>query len=67
LENGGIVPGILDLETRWKSVVSFTPQLLYPQAKFSRLPIGYEEGWAQSTSENDGEEKNSHPLPGIEP
>jgi len=30
-ENGGIAPLILNLGTRWKWVVSFTPHLIYPQ------------------------------------
>jgi hypothetical protein len=33
LESGGIAPRILDLVTRWRRVVSFTPQPLYPQGK----------------------------------
>jgi hypothetical protein len=32
---GGIAPRILDLGTRWKWVVSFTPRPLYPQGKSS--------------------------------
>jgi hypothetical protein len=28
-----IAPRILDLDTRWRSVVSFTPRPLYPQGK----------------------------------
>jgi len=38
--SGGIAPYILDLGTRWKRVVSFTPHLLHPQGKKSLVPIG---------------------------
>jgi hypothetical protein len=31
--SGGVAPRILDLGTRWRWVVSFTPQPLYPQGK----------------------------------
>jgi len=31
--NGGTSPHILNLGTRWKSMVSFTPRTLYPQGK----------------------------------
>jgi hypothetical protein len=31
--SGGIVPRILDLGTRWRWVVSYTPRPLYPQGK----------------------------------
>jgi hypothetical protein len=33
LRNGSIAPRILDLGTRWRWVVSFTPRPLYPQGK----------------------------------
>jgi hypothetical protein len=31
--SGGIAACILDLGTRWRWAVSFTPRLLYPQGK----------------------------------
>jgi hypothetical protein len=31
--SGGVAPCILDLGTRWRSVISFTPRTLYPQGK----------------------------------
>jgi hypothetical protein len=37
--SGGIVPGILDLGTRWRSVVSFTPRPLYSQEKSPWYPL----------------------------
>jgi hypothetical protein len=33
LGSGNIVPRILDLGTRWRRVVSFTPRPLYPQGR----------------------------------
>jgi hypothetical protein len=38
--------GILDLGTRWRWVVSFTPRPLYPPGKEPLLPIGQEAGWS---------------------
>jgi hypothetical protein len=63
----GIAPRILDLGTRWRSVVSFTPRPLYPQEKSPWHPLDRKLGRPQSRSERDGEEKNSQPLPGLEP
>jgi hypothetical protein len=56
-----IAPRILDLGTRWKLVVSFTPQPLSPSYPLDRRLCG-----PQSRSER-GEEKNSQPLPELEP
>jgi hypothetical protein len=41
LGSGGIDPRILDLGTRWRWVVSFTPRPLYPQGKSPELQISY--------------------------
>jgi hypothetical protein len=38
--SSGIAPRILNLDTRWRWVVRFTPRSLYPRGK-SVLPIGY--------------------------
>jgi hypothetical protein len=44
-------------------VVSYTGRLIYPQEKSTyRRLVG-----PQSRSGRGGEEKNSHPLPGLEP
>jgi hypothetical protein len=48
-------------------VVSFTPQPLYLQGKSTRYPLDRRLGGPQSHSGRGGEEKNSHPPPGIEP
>jgi hypothetical protein len=37
--SGGIAPCILDLDTRWRWVVSFTPRPLYPQGKMVKRKI----------------------------
>jgi hypothetical protein len=62
-----IAPRILDLGTRWRWVVSFTSQSLYPQRKSPRYRLYRRLGEPQSWSGHGGEEKNSQPLPGIEP
>jgi hypothetical protein len=41
-------PTILDIDTRWRRMVSFTPRLLYPYGKSPLVVIGYEVEWAQS-------------------
>jgi hypothetical protein len=64
--SGGIAPLILDLGTRWRWVVSFTPRPLYPQGKSPWYPLNRRLGGPQSRSRRGGEEKNSQPLPGLE-
>jgi hypothetical protein len=65
--SGGIAPCFLDLGTRWRWVVSFMPQPLYFQGKSPWYPLGRRLGGPQSRSGRGGEEKNSQPLPGLEP
>jgi hypothetical protein len=62
----GIDPRILDLGTRWKWVVSFTPRLLYFQGKSPWYPLDRRLGEPQSRSGRGGEEKSSQPLPELE-
>jgi hypothetical protein len=57
---------ILDLGTRWRWVVIFTPRPLYPQGKSSWYPLDRRLGGAQSRSGRDDEEKNSQSLLGLE-
>jgi len=38
-ENGGAAPRILNLDTRWTSVVSFKPRPLYLWGKSPRYPF----------------------------
>jgi hypothetical protein len=42
-------------------------QPLYPQGKHPSYPLGRRLGGLQSWSGHGGEEKNSQPLPGLEP
>jgi hypothetical protein len=67
LGSWGIAPRILDLGTRRRRVVSFTLRPLYPQGKCPWYPLDKRLGGLQSRSGRGGEEKNSQPLPGIEP
>jgi hypothetical protein len=67
LGNGGIVLRILDLGTRQRSVVSFTPRPLYLQRKNPWYPLDRRLSGPQSRSGRGGEEKNSQPPPEIEP
>jgi hypothetical protein len=54
---GGVVPRIIDLDTRWRWVV-------YPQGN---CPLNRRLGGPQSRSGRGGEDKNSQSLPGFEP
>jgi hypothetical protein len=65
--SGGITPRILDLGTRWRWMVSFTPRPLYPPGNSPWYPFDIRLGGPQSPSGYGGEEKNSQPLPGLEP
>jgi hypothetical protein len=62
----GTAPRILDLGTRWRQVVNFTPRPLYPQGKSLWCPLDRRLGEPQSRSGHGGKEKNSQPLPGFE-
>jgi hypothetical protein len=46
---------------------SFTPRPLYPQGKNPWYPLDRRLGGPQSWSGRGGEEKNSQPLPRLEP
>jgi hypothetical protein len=65
--SGGIVQRILDLGTRWKWVVSFTPRPLYHQGESPWYPLDRKLGETQSRSGRGGEKKNSQSLPGLDP
>jgi hypothetical protein len=64
---GGIVPRILDLGTRWRWVVSFTPRPLYPHGKSPWYPLDRRLGGAQNRSVRGGEERDSQPVQVLEP
>jgi hypothetical protein len=61
--SGGIAPRILDLGTRWRLVVSFTPRPIYPQGN----PLDRRLSGSQSWFWRGGEYKISQSLPGLEP
>jgi hypothetical protein len=63
----GIAPRILELGTRWRWVVSFTPRPLYLQSKSPWYPLDRRMDEPQNRSGRCGEEKNSQSPPGIEP
>jgi hypothetical protein len=60
-------PRILDLGTTRRSVVIFTPRPLYLQVNSPGYPLDRRLGESQRWPERGGEEKNSQPLPGLEP
>jgi hypothetical protein len=65
--SGGIDPSVLDIGIRWRLVVSFTPRPLRPQGKSFWYPLDRRLGGLQNRSGHSGEQKNSQPLPGLEP
>jgi hypothetical protein len=58
--SGGIAPYILNLGTRWKSVVTFTPRPLYLWCKNHRHSSDRRLSGPQSWSGRGGEEKKFH-------
>jgi hypothetical protein len=61
-ESGSIAPSILDLGTRWRWVVSFTPRPLYPREKSLRYQLDKRLCGLQSLSERGEEEKIPSPC-----
>jgi hypothetical protein len=59
--SGGIIPRVLDLGTRWRWVVSFTPLPVYLPGKELLLSLDRRLGGPQSRSGNDGERKIPSP------
>jgi hypothetical protein len=64
---GGVSSILLNLSTRWKWTVSFTPLPLCPQENSPPHPLYRRLGGSQSRSGHYGEENNLLPLQGIEP
>jgi hypothetical protein len=62
LGNGGIAPRILDLGTRGRWMVSFTPRPLYPQGKSPWYPLYRRLGGPQSRTRR-GDEEKKFPTP----
>jgi hypothetical protein len=57
--SGGMAPRVLDLCTRWRWVISFTPRPLYLQGKSPWYPLDRRLGGTQNRSRRGGEEENS--------
>jgi hypothetical protein len=57
----------VDLGTKWRWVVTFTPRPLYPQRNSPWYPLDRSLGGPQSRSGCGGEEKISQPLLGVVP
>jgi hypothetical protein len=66
-DSEGTAPRILDLGTRRRSVLSFTPRPLHSQGKSPWYSLDRRLDGPQSRSGRSAEEKNSHSPPGIEP
>jgi hypothetical protein len=62
--SGGLVP-LINFGTRWRCVVNFVPQPLYPRDKNTRHPLirGLDE--SQSYSGHFGEQKDLNPFANI--
>jgi hypothetical protein len=67
LGSGDIAPHILDLSTRWRLEVSFTPLPFYPQGESPWYPLDSRLGGPQSRYGRGGEEKNFQALSRLEP
>jgi len=62
--NGGVASCILNLDTRWRWMVSFTPWLLYPRENSpGTLRIG---GWMESRTGQETVAKRNKPCPYLE-
>jgi hypothetical protein len=62
---------ILDLGTRWRWAISFTPRMLYPRGNCPRYPLDRRLSGPQSRSGRCGEERNLPPVvsrtPAVQP
>jgi hypothetical protein len=65
-ESGDTAPRILDLDTRWRWVVGYTPSPLYFQEKSPWYPLDRRLGGSKSRSGCGGEERNTQLPPGVE-
>jgi hypothetical protein len=65
LGSGGIVPGILDLGTRWRWVVIFTFRPLYPWGKSPYYPLDRRLGEPPNRCGRGGKEINSQLEPRV--
>jgi hypothetical protein len=65
--SGGTAPHVLDLGTKWRWLVSFTPRPLYLQGNSPHYSLDRMLGRPQSRSGRDSEVKNSQYLTEIKP
>jgi len=61
--SGDVAPLILNLGTRWRIVVSFTPRPLYSRGEIPRYPLDRRLDGPQSRSGRGGEEKKPITAP----
>jgi hypothetical protein len=66
LGSGGIAPLVLNLDTKWMWVVSFTARQIHPRGKNPWNPLDGRLGGTQNRPRRGGEEKEYLALPGIE-
>jgi hypothetical protein len=64
--SGGIAPRILNLCTRWRWVVSFMTQPLYPRGKNPRYPLDRRLGGPENRLDTVVKRKIFLPVPGID-
>jgi hypothetical protein len=62
MEGKCIPPSILNLDTRWRSIISFTSQPIYFVGKSPRYPLDTRLDGPQTRSIGGGEEKKSPPY-----
>jgi len=62
-QSGDIAPHILNLGSRWRWVVSFTPRPLYSRRKSSCHSLDRRLGGPQSRSGGEGDEKKFRHCP----
>jgi hypothetical protein len=65
--SGDIAPCILNLNTRWRWVVKFTPRSLYPLGKRPSYSFNRRLSGLQSWFRHDSEEKNPCPYQEMDP
>jgi len=62
-----VPPLIINLKSKQKQVVNFTPLLIYPPKRDPQYHTHWRVGWLQSQVGDLEGEKNYLPLPGLKP
>jgi hypothetical protein len=62
MQTGGTVPLILYFSTKWRHVVSFTLQPIYPSGKSNRYPLNRRQGGPRTGLNSLGKTKYLHVL-----